>query len=193
MILEAKRKALEVYKAQLNSQQLKYENLLYKESYLTREIDSCRSLSVPSTRLIEQELGQPLLLDTFHEDISKLHDNIVQLLRQERIQRVEMKLELDAAVARLSAASDELDKKRWAPIFFMHETYSLLYVCRKFLDVELPGKVASLRTEATVACAAVDDHLFKDKEASLVDEDMDPSDLDHSAQQERIDDDLQVQ
>lgn len=101
---------------------LTYENLLYKQAYLQREIRACKDLATPSLSEIEKELGQTLATHEYSAQLSEVNSQALELLEQERVSRVETEKVLDSLKEKRNEALKTLDRKR------------------KFLD-EVPSKV----------------------------------------------------
>lgn len=123
VILEEKRKIVEARKQKLDSLQLKLENLLYKQAYLEREISICKNLSTPFTSIVERDMSMKLSTSTFTDDIWSYHDQVIEMLKQEKADRINMQVTLEQRQAELQKYGDELEKKR------------------KFLEVDLPNQV----------------------------------------------------
>lgn len=108
---------------------LNYENLLYKQAYLQREIRACKDLATPNLTEIEKELGQELATHQYSNNLNDVNANALELLEKERISRTESEAILVNLKETRNIALKKLDKKR------------------KFLD-ELPGKIETINALA---------------------------------------------
>lgn len=111
VILEDKRKIVEARKLKLDSLQLKLENLLYKQAHLEREISICRNLSTPFTSIVEKDMSMKLSTSSFTDDIWSYHDRIIEMLKQEKLDRINLQTTLEQRQAELQKYGDALEKK----------------------------------------------------------------------------------
>ena len=129
LTLEEKRSEIEARKSIVDKMKLNYENLLYKQAYLQREIRACKDLATPNLTEIEKELGQELATHQYSNNLNDVNANALELLEKERISRTESEAILVNLKETRNIALKKLDKKR------------------KFLD-ELPGKIETINALA---------------------------------------------
>lgn len=130
LALDAKRQEIDAKKTVVDRLQLDYQNLLYEEGYLLREIKGCKDLPTPNLDEIEAELGKPLATKEYSEQLHKITQSALSALSQEQNARnAEQK-----ALKKQNTAHEQLLKK--------------LDKKRKFLD-ELPGKIELIRSSAS--------------------------------------------
>lgn len=110
--LEEKRNELEAKKGTVDMLKLNYENLLYKQAYLQREIRACKDLATPHLAEIEKELGQTLTTHTYSSELEDVNRKALELLESERQSRVETEKVLDALKETHNEALKKLDRKR---------------------------------------------------------------------------------
>jgi chromosome segregation ATPase len=110
--LEDKRSELESKKGTVDKLKLNYENLLYKQAYLQREIRACKDLATPNLTEIEKELTQTLATHTYSGELEQVNSKALALLESERQARVETEKVLDALKETHNEALKKLDKKR---------------------------------------------------------------------------------
>ncbi len=125
-----KRKEIELKKNAVDKLQLNLENLLYKQSYLKRDIRTCKDIATPNLIEIEKELGTPLGTTEYTESLAVVHQKTLTALKQEKEARIATRRNLDEVTAKSKLALEQLDKKR------------------KFVD-ELPAKLKLIKA-ATV-------------------------------------------
>jgi hypothetical protein len=123
--LEEKRTAMETRKVTVDKLQLSYENLLYKQAYLQREIRSCKDLSTPNLTKIETELGEKLGTTVYSDRLDMINTETREKLTNEQSARIETEKLLEACKETRNQELKKLDRKR------------------KFLD-ELPNKMQAL-------------------------------------------------
>ena len=129
LTLEEKRSEIEARKSIVDKMKLNYENLLYKQAYLQREIRACKDLATPNLTEIEKELDQELATHQYSNNLNEVNTNALELLEKERISRTESEAILVNLKETRNIALKKLDKKR------------------KFLD-ELPGKIETINALA---------------------------------------------
>jgi chromosome segregation ATPase len=125
LALEEKKNELETKKGVVDMLKLNYENLLYKQAYLQREIRACKDLATPNLSEIEQELGKKLAAYDFSDRLSEVNENALSQLETER----QARMETEGTLVKMKETRDEALKK--------------LDRKRKFLD-ELPGKIEAI-------------------------------------------------
>jgi hypothetical protein len=139
LTLEDRKNELEAKKGVVDKLKLSYENLLYKQAYLQREIRACKDLATPNLSEIESELQKTLATHDYSDRLDEVNQRALEMLEQERQARVETEQVLDQVKAKRDERLKRLDRKR------------------KFLD-ELPGKIETisvLAKEMEVQFAAV--------------------------------------
>lgn len=127
--LEAKRKEVELQKEKVDRLQLTLENMLYKQTYLQREIRICKDLQTPNVAKIEEDLGRKVTSMTYSDSWAEQHDAALQTLNEEMEARKNIIGVRDSINATHQQYLDVLDKKR------------------KFLD-ELPLKAEAIKAAA---------------------------------------------
>lgn len=120
--LEDRRSQIEAKKGVVDMLQLSYENLLYKQAYLQREIRACKDLATPNLAEVEKELGTLLATTVFSDNLSAISNQAIASLAAEQAARIETGNVLSALKETRDAALKKLDRKR------------------KFMD-ELPSKI----------------------------------------------------
>jgi hypothetical protein len=125
LALEERRNELETKKGVVDMLKLNYENLLYKQAYLQREIRACKDLATPNLSEIEQELGQKLATHDFSERLAEINEKALSQLETER----QARMQTEGVLAKMKDTRDDALKK--------------LDRKRKFLD-ELPGKIDAI-------------------------------------------------
>jgi hypothetical protein len=85
--LERKKSMVDSHRERIGQAQLKLENLLYKESYLLREIQNCQQISTPAIQTIEDELQDSIAIDNYSVDLNAKHKIRLEMLRSELIRR----------------------------------------------------------------------------------------------------------
>lgn len=83
MELEKKKIEVDGHRERIGQAQLKLENLLYKESYLQREIQNCRHVSTPAVKDVEDELNISITSDKYSPSLSSIHKLRLEMLRSE--------------------------------------------------------------------------------------------------------------
>lgn len=126
LALDDRRKDIEAKRDIVDKLQLQYENLLYKQSYLQREIQTCKDLDTPNLVAIEKELARPLASAVFSENLEAVTVNTMETLKAEQEARVEAKKHLESLKETRDQAIKECDKKR------------------KFMD-DLPSKLIKIQ------------------------------------------------
>ena len=129
LALEEKRSEIDAQKGVVDRLQLSYENLLYKQAYLQREIRACKDLATPNLSEIEKELGRALGTTVFSNRLAEINAAAIESLKQEQASRVETEESLSKLKEVRNEALKKLDKKR------------------KFLD-DLPVKIESISAAA---------------------------------------------
>ena len=132
--LEERRNVIEAKKGIVDKLQLNYENLLYKQAYLQREIRACKDLATPNLTEIEQELGRALGTSVFSEDLVEINSKAIAALKAEQSARLETEETLTKLKDTRNEALKKLDRKR------------------KFVD-ELPAKIESISAAANAISA----------------------------------------
>ena len=127
--LDERRRQTESKKKVVDQLQLGYENLLYKEAYLKREIMACKDISTPHLNEVEQELEQQLATTTFSDNLKALNKEALDSLRKEEDARIVAQKDLKALNLKHEQVLKKLDRKR------------------KFVD-ELPSKVETIKATA---------------------------------------------
>lgn len=109
--LEEKRNELELKKDIVDRMQLNYENLLYKQAYLQREIKSCIT-NTPHLNEIEKELHEDLGTTCYSSNLSIIHEHTIQKLLDEQQSRIYTRNQVDLLQEEKSLLLQKLDKKR---------------------------------------------------------------------------------
>lgn len=120
--LEERRSQLEAKKGVVDMLQLSYENLLYKQAYLQREIRACKDLATPNLTEVEKELGKHLASTEFADNLADINSQAIASLEAEKMARIETEVILSGLKETRDAALKKLDRKR------------------KFID-DLPSKI----------------------------------------------------
>lgn len=110
--LEEKRKETEEKKGVVDRLQLNYENLLYKQAYLQREIRACKDLATPNLGEVEKELGLSLATTTFSANLADIHSSALESLSTEQKARVETEKILEDLKKTRDSELKRLDRKR---------------------------------------------------------------------------------
>jgi hypothetical protein len=139
--LEQKRKLLENKKLGIEKLQLLKDNLLYKKSYLHREIRSCQDLITPSLDEIEKERSEIIVSKQYQPNLlSEFHEIAKATLKEEEKERILMKSFFDEKTSYYQKRLEVLDRKR------------------KFVD-EFPSKVSKIRASTTELIKEFDEIL----------------------------------
>eukprot|EP01038_Epipyxis_sp_PR26KG_P015596 gene15596-21070_t len=126
--LDEKRKLLDSKKLTVDKLQLQLENLQYRQSYLQREINTCKELATPNVDAIERELGPGTVCSmVYDENLLELIEKSKSLLDNEKQMRIYDENELVDVTKKRDAIIDVLSKKR------------------KFMD-DLPSRIESIKT-----------------------------------------------
>lgn len=110
--LEDKRKEIEEKKGVVDRLQLNYENLLYKQAYLQREIRACKDLATPNLTEVEKELGAPLATTAFSDRLPDIHRSAIDSLQKEKEARIETEKVLETLKGTRDSELKRLDRKR---------------------------------------------------------------------------------
>lgn len=124
---DERKKQLEQKKIAIDKLQLQLENLLYKQSYLKREINSCKDFYTPNLLEIEKELQAKLGTVTYTENLDIVNSETKELLMGELAHREALQRELDSLNSKNNEKLEIVEKKR------------------KFLD-EIPSRAETVRT-----------------------------------------------
>jgi hypothetical protein len=139
--LEQKRKSLDNKKLEIEKLQLLKDNLLYKKSYLHREIRSCQDLLTPALDEIEKERAETIVSKQYLPNLlSEFHETAKETLKEEEKERMLMKSFFDEKTSYYQKRLEILDRKR------------------KFLE-EFPSKVAKIRSSTTDVMKEFDEIL----------------------------------
>ncbi len=107
--------------------QLNLENLMYKQSYLRKEIRNCQDLATPNLTEIEKEQGCQLGTTIHTNLLNEVHEQTIAALNAEKDARIAAQKSLVDLEEQCRAALERLDKKR------------------KFVD-DLPAKLKLIKT-----------------------------------------------
>lgn len=110
--LEYKKNVVEIKKDTVNRLQLNYENLLYKQAYLQHEISECKDVKTPNLIEIEKELNLKLGTIVYKDNLNKINEETILVIKQDEIDRVEMSEHLEELQKESELAVNKLDKKR---------------------------------------------------------------------------------
>mmetsp|Transcript_26720 Transcript_26720/g.44665 ORF Transcript_26720/g.44665 Transcript_26720/m.44665 type:complete len:248 (-) Transcript_26720:207-950(-) len=127
--LDDRRSQNEKKKVDLDKLQLNYQNLLYKQAYLKREIRACKDLSTPHLNDIEREIGKQLGTTVYSDNLESINEAAKRALEEEKTARVNTDQELKRLKEQRNEALKRLDRKR------------------KFMD-DLPAKVEIMASTA---------------------------------------------
>ena len=111
-LLESKKNIIEIKKDIVNRLQLNYENLLYKQAYLQHEIYECKDVKTPNLIEIEKELNQKLGTIIYKDNLNKINEDAMLVIKQDEIDRIEMSDHLEELMKESELAVNRLDKKR---------------------------------------------------------------------------------
>lgn len=110
--LEDKRKEIEEKKGVVDRLQLTYENLMYKQAYLQREIRACKDLATPNLTEIEKELRTSLATTAFSDKLTEIHRSALDSLQKEQEARIETEKVLETLKVTRDSELKRLDRKR---------------------------------------------------------------------------------
>jgi hypothetical protein len=127
--LDENRKSLGAKKVSIDQLQLSYENVLYRKAHLNREIQICKDIPTPNLSDVENELGRGLGTICYNENLTKVTESAIVILKEEMDNRIALKRKLDDLQDEYQGVMEVLDKKR------------------KFLE-DIPRKVAVLKSAA---------------------------------------------
>jgi len=111
-LLEHKNAIIESKKNNVDQLQLSYENLLYKQAYLQREIRACKDLPTPNLIEIENELNLKLGTIVYTDKLQEIMEQAMLAIKQDEIDRTEMGTYLEELIKESESAVSILDKKR---------------------------------------------------------------------------------
>lgn len=124
--LASKQAEVDNAKSIVDKAQLRLENLLYKQSYLLREIRMCKDFSTPQLEMVEKEIGQMIGARTYSADLSEVHKKSLAMLKSELLAR---KLDQEILTNKKSLSQTNTEK---------------LNLKRKFMD-DLPNKIDAIK------------------------------------------------
>ena len=110
--LEKKKAVVENHRELCGSSQLKLENLLYKEAYLLREIQTCKQISTPAVKCVEKEMDIIIGVEKYSNDLPSLHKASLSLLRSELAQRKQMQATVASEREKKAQLEETIHKKQ---------------------------------------------------------------------------------
>lgn len=123
--LDAQTRVVETHKERIDKEQLRLENLLYRQNHLKREIMACKEIDTPELQRVENNLQSAVAMKEYSEDLPQLHNAALQHLQAEHAKRQSYQSLLSERRATLEDLTSQLAKKQ------------------KLLD-ELPSKLTSI-------------------------------------------------
>lgn len=128
--LDSRRCEVEKTKERVGQAQLTLENLLYKQSYLLREIQICKNFVASELKETEKEIQTSLTITEYCPDLKEKHRSSLEFLENELKLRQQLEQEILTQQTLLNERNEILTKKR------------------KTLE-EFPEKLKSLKTLAS--------------------------------------------
>lgn len=85
---------------------------MYKQAYLQHEISECKDVKTPNLIEIEKELNLKLGTIVYKDNLNKINEETILVIKQDEIDRVEMSEHLEELRKESELAVNKLDKKR---------------------------------------------------------------------------------
>ena len=116
---------VETHKERIDKEQLRLENLLYRQNHLKREIMACKEIDTPELQRVENDLQSSVTMKEYSDNLPQQHNAALQQLQAEHAKRQSYQSLLSERRATLEDLTSQLAKKQ------------------KLLD-ELPTKLTSI-------------------------------------------------
>ena len=155
-ILEHQEQLTNAQKEKNDNNRLRLENLLYKQTYLHREIKSCKDFTPKETFLVEKDIETTLLHHEYTSDLQIRHRHSLMSLAKEYEERQLIQVNISRLKQEYSDGAVFLVRRATEKGEFSSNCYKKINICindsflvgtqdkkRKFLE-EIPGKLNTI-------------------------------------------------